>query len=333
QNLLQNTIAIFNDFSRTMEDETSRMLLSLMTENKELWMSLNKTQFELDKAQAELAQARTRSGVGLNEHEYLQQQIVVLEQNIAAAHTTIEEQTKAQQRAEDALRRMVDEHQIAKQRGDQLQVELDAALAALEEREREGKEAAFESEQALQQAREVQKLNEHQNRQITSLTEQLHTLQETYGAELRSSVRNAQADRDAAIEACNKLRGELEDALARLVSTERELESRTAFFNNFKVTTEENHAQYIRSLQDDIAHHKALYERELEDMRRELQEKSDEVFVAMKEAEAERTGRLEAAAALRALDEQAATLAHERTAATEALQKSEERAADLQASL
>jgi chromosome segregation ATPase len=138
-------------------------------------------------------------------------------------------------------------------------------------------------------------------------------------------LRQAQAERDEAQETSVRLRSDLEDAVQRLGALERELESRTTYFANYKGSLEEQHAAYAHALQDELASNRQLYEREIEDMRRELSEQTAEMHLLEQEVEQERGDRQAAKAAARTLEDEVARLRVESSSQSQTTAKLEEK--------
>jgi chromosome segregation ATPase len=273
-------------FASDCEDETNRMLLSLLNENKELWSHLTKMKYELDRAQGELA-ARGKRGetIPKDRYDYLTKQQTLLEEKLKRAQQTIEEQIQAERQHEEHMRDVNDALSQAKRRVEVLEGELLAARQQILGMEAEVTQATNSCKQSQQQCVELQSLNALQQTSIANLTQQIQELQEAESSEHRRQVKRLETERDDAREALTRLRSELEDAVARRSAAERDAESRASYFLSYRATLEEQHAAYVRALREEMQSSKVLLERELDELRHELELRTDELHAAARELE------------------------------------------------
>jgi chromosome segregation ATPase len=300
-------------YAKEMDVETTRILQSLMTENKELWTQVTKMRFDLDRANSELAARAKRQAdsVSKDQHEYTTKQLQLLEEKLKRAQQTMEQQTVAEREHEERMKQLLQQVQSQKQHIDMLERDLAAATKDGDAKAKELDSALVQYNQRGQELSELQAIHLHQTSQLRSLTDQLHAVQETYEVEGRQQLRLLQSERDDALEALQRSRSDLEDALQRLAALERELENRTQYFNVYKSTTEEQNAALSRQLQDELTHSRQIFERELEDLRREVAERTTEYHLVCRELDEERSERNGLRAGQRSLEDETDRLRQE----------------------
>lgn len=327
EHVMDNLNKAFQQYARQQEEETTRMMMSLMNENKELWTHVTKMRYDLDRANSELAVRNKRQAewIPKDQHEYSLKQITVLEERLKKAQQTIESQTHTEQEVEDKLRDLIQQLNASRQRNDVLEADLEQCQSTSRERTLELDNLQAIVKQKTQEVIELDTLQQHQAAQIRSLTEQIDVLQETYETDGRQQLRHAQMERDEALDALTRMRSDFEDALHRLASLEKELDQRTSYFNSYKVSIEEQHGSYARTLQEELAHDRSLFERELEDLRRELSDRSSELNVTSRELEEERSERQGLKASLRSNEEEIMRLRSEVSSLQSSVGRSEDR--------
>lgn len=335
ENVVDNLNKLFQQYAHEQEEETTRMMMSLMNENKELWTHVTKMRYDLDRANSELVARNKRQAewIPKDQHEYALKQVAILEERLKKAQLTIEAQTTTEQTVEEKIRDLFHQLNASKLRCDALDAELDQSQSTLRERELELDTLQAIVKQKSQEVIELDTLQQHQAAQIRSLTEQIDVLQETFETEGRNQLRRAQTERDEALDALTRLRSDFEDALHRLATIEKELDQRTSYFNSYKVSIEEQHASYARTLQEELSHNRSLFERELEDLRRELTDRTSELHTVTRELDEERADRQGTKAALRSSDEETVQLRSEVNSLQASLGRSEERIKKLSAEL
>ena len=314
-------------YSHDLEDETSRMALSLMSENKELWSHLTKMQYELDRSNTELT-LRSRGGkdfVSKDQFEYLSKQYDAQEEKLKRAQKTLEDQTAVEAQVEERIKELALQLQSEQVRAQSLEERLEESARTVQEKERQISEHVEKIRQMQSHISEVQTTNTHLTTQVTTVTQRLKHTEDTQVHESRASLRQAQSERDEAVETNQRLRSELEDAVQRLGALERELESRTTYFSNYKSSLEEQHAAYAQALQDELLNNRQLYEREIDDLRRELSEHASELHQAEHDLEQERIERQAAKATSRGLEEECDRLKHETQLQAASVSKLEEK--------
>lgn len=318
---------LFQAHVREQEEETSRMMISLMNENKELWTHVTKMRFELDRTNTELAAKNKKhaESVPKDQHEYALKQVALLEEKMKRAQLTLEQQTRTEQEVEEKIRDLIQQLTAAKQKIDTLEEAAANSSHAIRERESELDAMNLSLNQKTQEVRELETLQIHQSAQIRSLSEQLHIVQEAFETEGRQQLKSIQAERDEAVDSLIRLRSDLEDSLHRMATLEKELDQRTTYFNSYKTSIEEQHASYARSLQEELIHSRQLFERELEDLRRELADRSNECHLVSRELDEERTERQGMKAALRTGEEELVKLRSDFGQSQSSLSRAEER--------
>jgi chromosome segregation ATPase len=335
ENVVDNLNKLFQQYAHEQEEETTRMMMSLMNENKELWTHVTKMRYDLDRSNSELAARNKRQAewIPKDQHEYTLKQVSLLEERLKKAQQTIEAQTTTEQTVEEKIRDLIQQLNSSKMHCDALEADLDQSQSTLRERELELDTLHAIVKQKSQEVIELDTLQQHQAAQIRSLTEQIDVLQETFETEGRLQLRRAQSERDEALDALTRLRSDFEDALHRLATIEKELDQRTSYFNSYKVSIEEQHGSYARTLQEELAHNRSLFERELEDLRRELADRTSELHAVTRELDEERADRQGTKAALRTSDEETVRLRSEVNSLQASLGRSEDRIKKLSSEL
>jgi chromosome segregation ATPase len=333
-NVLETLQSTMEQFSREFEDDTGRMLLSLMNENKELWQSISKHRSELDGLRNDLSSRGNKGDyVHKDKLAYLQKQNKVMEERLGKAHHTIEEQMAAERSHADRMRQLIDDNDRLTQDNQDLVDEVEALRQQLLAKGGEADDAIMQSKLLQRQVGDLNQNVTHLQNQVNTLTERLRTAEEQHNAELRSALRQAQSERDDAVDSANRLRGDLEETLQRLAAMEKELEARTIAFTSRKSELESQHGSRIRALQEELQNNRNVFEREIDELRSELSCKNDELHDVHKDLDRERASNDTVDSNARALEDQRHQLEREVGHLRSLQGKSEDRIKKLQEEL
>lgn len=333
-NVLETLQITMEQFSREFEDDTGRMLLSLMNENKELWQTISKQRTELDSMRSDLSSRGNKGDyVHKDKLAYLQKQNKVMEDRLSKAHAAIEQQLAAERSHADGMRQLIDDNDRLTRDNQDLVDEIETLRQQLMAKEGEADDAVMQSKALQRQVGDLNQSNTHLQNQLNSLTERLRSVEEQHNAELRSALRQAQTERDDAVSAASRLRGDLEESLQRLAALEKELDSRTSNFSTRKAEMESQYGSRVRALQEELHNNRIVFEREIEELRQELSMRNEELQDVNKHLERERNLHDSIDTNTRSLEEQRHQLERELNHAKAHQIKSEERIKKLQEEL
>ncbi|RNF06067.1 uncharacterized protein Tco025E_07668 [Trypanosoma conorhini] len=280
--VLCDQLTLFNEGS---ERDMTEMLSTLMLENKELWQHLARLKGDHDAAVAQLTTLRRKGGhVPQDQYEYAQKQLALTAEKLATAQKTVESQIELAREHEDQMKVLLNNNDSLQDQLRRLMGELAQVKEDAERKEKLLEDNKAENSEALLRVEKLQENAEGERRRLNKTIEQLNENIVTREQEYEQRIRQLQEERNATQRDLVQAQRSLDDTQQRAESLQRELDSRTSYFENYRRQTEERQQEVSRSLQEEMASARDLLENELSLARREL----DDQRTAARELERER---------------------------------------------
>ncbi|RNF13503.1 hypothetical protein TcG_08439 [Trypanosoma cruzi] len=280
--VLCDQLAVFNEGT---ERDMTEMITALIVENKELWQHLSKLKGDHDVAIAQLKAIRRKGEhVPHDQYEYTQKQLALTAEKLSTAQKTVQAQIDLAKEHEGQMKLLLNTNDSLQDQVRRLTEELDQVK---EELERKGKlldENKATANEVLLRAEEFQEKSEDERRRLNKTIEQLNENITSREQEYEQHIRNLREERNAACHDLERARHELNDTQQRAESLQRELDTRTCYFENYRQQAEDHQQQINRSLQEEMTAARELLEQELNVTRRELEDQR----AAVRELERER---------------------------------------------
>eukprot|EP01063_Lacrimia_lanifica_P039963 TRINITY_DN8919_c0_g1_i1.p1 TRINITY_DN8919_c0_g1~~TRINITY_DN8919_c0_g1_i1.p1 ORF type:complete len:810 (+),score=370.51 TRINITY_DN8919_c0_g1_i1:86-2515(+) len=260
---------------REVEEESNALVLTLLKENKDAYSELNHAKSELARFRdgersraAKLAESMLQDRI-----DALSQDNKTLEDKLRKANDTIRTNIEKGRSHEKTLHQVMEGLQASEYETNRLNLALGEAKA----READLQAQAASLEKQLAELRTEQHEHHSVVLEVRTLRERVSTLVEQHKKEL-VSVR-AEGDREK-----DRLRDDLrhhtklgKDAKEHLDRLEKELSRTHDALTTAKKQAEDDRSSSLAQLKEELALSKTMYERELEEARRDLESKGTEL--------------------------------------------------------
>ncbi|RNF05344.1 hypothetical protein TraAM80_04654 [Trypanosoma rangeli] len=280
--VLCEQLTLFNEGS---ERDMTEMLTTLMLENKELWQHLSKLKGDHDTAVVRLATLRRKGEhVPQDQYDYAQKQLALTAEKLSTAQRTVEAQIELAREHEDHMKVLLNANDSLQDQLRRLTEELAQVKEDAERKENLLEKNRAEVNEVLRRAEEFQENVEGERRRLNKTIEQMNESFVSREQEYEQRIRQLQEERNATQRDLEQAQRGLDDTQQRAESLQRELDSRTSYFEEYRRQTEEHQQEVSRSFQEEMASARALLEQELSLTRRELEDQR----TAARELERER---------------------------------------------
>lgn len=272
ESTLQAVQLQYTTFLESTEAKTREWMAGLLQENGELWRQLTALQGEQDVMASALRLKGGGAGsfVSLEEHRYVQRQLEVMTERLAAAQKIVESQTELLYTHEAEMKELVSTVESL-----QRQLQQSVADGAAEKTARaQTSEALVEADAALQKATaDIQDLQEAmvENRRRTErVLAEVKKEQSTMQAEYESQLRQLSLDCTAAEDAAMAAQQSLCDKEEQLAKAERSIEEMVSQTGELKQQMLDDQNHLTTSHANELSMLRTVLEQEIETLREQL---------------------------------------------------------------